>query len=205
MSQFLSKHLILWALVVAFVGSSCPLPAAAQDDDVIRIKKRRTPDEEGQQPTVKKHTSTGARSLEGLLKEANLKYDIQESDGKTRYRIGLLINNQKTTVVAWEAILGKTREGDPVKAAVLVTQIAAFEEGVRPPQQMFKVICDDINDRLVIGKVSTAKAGAFFSSSFWLRTADTQTLLDHLMITHGTRLDVAKQLRPILEEASGAE
>ena len=57
-----------------------------------------------------------------------------------------------------------------------------------------------INDNMVIGNVGLRDGQINYNSSFWLRTADKQVLIAHLLFTHQMRLALRKELLPYIQE-----
>lgn len=197
MAPFLIRRLTLLALLAAMVGGATTYVSAQDDDDIPRIKRKKAPppaDDDGVPPKYKK-----ARSLEGLLRQSGLKYEVIDRDAGPMYKIPLTIRDQRTTAFAWEVKMGQDKAGEDITAVIVGTPVFSFSQGEKPPTALYKVVCD-YNERIVFGRGMVGKGGVGFGSAFWLRTADTQTLLDHLFLAHVSRVELKKQVQSILEE-----
>jgi hypothetical protein len=60
----------------------------------------------------------------------------------------------------------------------------------------------EINDRLVIGRLSISgeEGHVWYSSSFWLATANSDVLLREMYIAHFLRSQLRKELLPFVQE-----
>lgn len=179
-------------------------PKADPDDDVIVPGKKKAPPKADNGDVVvpgkKKAPVGGARSLEGLLKQGNFRYERTEGqDGSVGYKIPVEVQGQTTTVFAHEALLGKQPDGTEFRAVILGAPVAVFPSDYRPTPPLYKAI-SEFNELVIFGKGLVSPQGVGFVYAFWLRTADVQTLGEGLYIVHTGRLELKKRVRPILEE-----
>ena len=94
---------------------------------------------------------------------------------------------------AREVPLYKDKTGQEVKIVLLWSTVATLPEGFTPPLAMLQRMAE-INDNMVIGNVGLRDGQINYSSSFWLRTADKDVLIAHLLFTHQIRLALRKEL-----------
>ncbi|MCE9561776.1 MAG: hypothetical protein K8U57_06945 [Planctomycetes bacterium] len=180
---------------------------ADSDDDVIIPGKKKAPPkadpDEGEVIVPGKKTKAptgGIRSLESLIKQANLQYEtVEGQNGGVTYKIAITVQSQKTTVFANEVVMGKLADGTEVRAVVLGAPVALFPTDYRSTPPLYKAI-SEFNNAVVFGKGLVSPQGVGFVCPFWLRNADTQTLLDNLFIVHLGRLELKKRVQPIMEE-----
>jgi hypothetical protein len=133
-------------------------------------------------------------TLGGLLKGSGFDFTPREDV----FRVVVEADSETTVVIARES--GST-EKPLMRTIEVFTQIIEVPKGFKHPAAMLKKIAE-INDGLRFGRVSIdpERGNVFYSSSFWLRTADAQTLEGELYIAHFTRLDLRKELLPFVKE-----
>lgn len=207
------KHRLLGAALAVLIGSAVPLFAAddplngrnlAPPPKVAAAKKapKVQPDEDEIVPVPgkkKKAPVAGARTLEGLLQQANLQYEAVKNPKGVTYKIPVSIEGQKTVVIAYEVVLGKTEDGEETKAVVIGAFLTAFQEGQRLSPALYKAAAE-FNDSILFGKALVNNFGICYMCPFMLRTADAQTLRDHVFLTHFARLALQKKIQPYLGE-----
>jgi hypothetical protein len=138
--------------------------------------------------------ATPMPSLDALLKGTGFDFTPRENV----FRVVVEADSETTMVIAR---LAGTPEKPHMQTVEVFTQILEVPQGFKHPAGMLKKIAE-INDRLRWGRVSVdpERGNVYYSSSFWLRTADAQTLEGELYIAHFTRLDLRKELMPFVKE-----
>lgn len=137
----------------------------------------------------------GAKAnLVGLLKQAKLEY----VEGEGEYKIPVTIDGETSLLVARENALGNK---DDLKVVHVYTSVMDLPKDFKIPPAMLRRIAE-MNDSMLIGKVSIDEKAqsVWFSSSFWLRTADQQTLMMELELAHWMRVNLRKELKPFVSE-----
>jgi hypothetical protein len=203
MNLSLIRRLTCLAALALLIGGPA-LNSVAQDDPPKSKKKAPKPDPDDDDVIVPgkkaKAPAAGGKSLVSLIKQANLRYETTEMpDGNTGYKIPITVKGQKTTVLAYEVTMGQTNDGEAIKAVIAGSPVASFPEEYRATIPLYKAI-GDFNDKFVFGKGLVNQQGVAFVCPFWLRNADTQTLMDHLYMVHLGRVELKKRVQPIFEE-----
>ena len=160
----------------------------------VVLAASRLPATKGQEKAKEKSESsagTGGKSLEGLLKEGGLGY-IRTTDGQF-YRIPVEISGEASMVIGREFPMWDE------KVARLVCIVATLPKEFRPSVAMLRRIAE-MNGNIIVGNIGMDKDGIYYSSSFWLRTADVQLLKNQLVLAHFTRLNLRKELLPYTQE-----
>jgi hypothetical protein len=215
MTLFLKRPLLCAAALVALLGTTGPL--FAQDPlngrslaptPKIAIGKntpRVQPDEDEIVPVPgkkKKAPVAGARSLESLLQQANLQYEPVKNPKGVTYKIPVSVQGKKSIVVAYEIVLGKSEDGEETKAVVVGAFLTSFSEGQRVSPALYKAAAE-FNDSILFGKALVNNFGVCFMCPFMLRTADAQTLRDHVFLAHLAGIALQKKIQPILGAEAG--
>lgn len=133
--------------------------------------------------------AAGSTELEDLLKKLDLTYSTLE-DGS--YRI-LVEDDVDATFVNAKVVDFK------IKMVFLYCPVVLPPKDVVPPTNFYKKIAE-LNDEMIIGRLSlTPEGGVFYSSSFWMNSAESGILALELVAAHELRLNLAKKLSPLLE------
>lgn len=137
----------------------------------------------------------GRVSLEALLKDGRWKY-IAQTNGT--FVITLTFDGESTVVVASEEEFPGPAEHDPdLRQALLVTRVLELE-GLKPPEPLLREMAER-NISLAVGRLGLAKDAVWYTSSFWLRTADGKILSTELESAHRISLRARAQLQPFLK------
>jgi hypothetical protein len=140
-----------------------------------------------------------SKSFEGLLKTGKLEFSKQTDNVGDLFKIPVEIKGETTMVYARERTMWQTNEGASVKVIYLWCTVAPLTADVLPSAPLLKRMAE-LNDNFAIGNVSLSKTAISYNSSLWLSTADVRTLVDQLVVTHNTRLQLRKELLPFLQE-----
>lgn len=131
-------------------------------------------------------------TLEGLLKQGD--FDYTQKDGK--FKVIVSYKGETTLVVASEESLGN----DPgLRVAYLYCPVLEIPDGKKPTEAMLKKMAQ-LNDGMLVGKLSLNENYVLYCSSFWLTNADSETLGKELALAHMIRKAANKELAPFVEE-----
>lgn len=201
--SMIRRFSFLAAFAILVSGATVSAPA---QDDVIKPKKKAPVSDQDDDvivPKSKAKTKTptvGGRSLAGLLKQANLQFEtVQNQDGSTMYKIPVSLDGQKTTVLATEIQLGQAPNGEPIKAVLVGSPVAAFPSDYQPSMPLYKAVTGFNLDSL-FGKGIITPTGVAYTNAFWLSTADVQTLNYYLFLVHAGRLELKKRVQAVFVE-----
>lgn len=136
-----------------------------------------------------------ANSLESLLKESGLDY-VKTKDGDCKVLVS--VGEQSIMVYAKEVSLDAKEKYKLIYMYSLVVEVPT---GFKHPQAMLKKIAE-INDGLLVGKlgVNANDGNVWYSSSLWLRTADTESLISELIQALINVPDFRKEIKPFVKE-----
>ncbi len=154
------------------------------------------------QPGPSVHTTK--KSLADLLKETALPFtEVQ----KGVFRVAVEVRGETAMITVEEKALNwKSNDGSPNLIAAIYTQVTPlFANDVRvPPAMLMRMAV--LNDTLLFGGFSIngdQKKGVFYNSAFHLRTADSELLVEYLVLAHRAHQIGKKELAPFLQETSG--
>ena len=133
-------------------------------------------------------------TLEELLKQSKLDYTKTEGG---IFKVVVTDNENTALVLADEVSLGD--KGD-IKIARIMCQVVTVPKGFTYPTAMLKKIAET-NDAMLIGKLGIAgDAGVWYTSTFWLRNADSEILLNELALALYSVPEYRKELKPFVKE-----
>lgn len=132
--------------------------------------------------------------LVSLLKQGKIEYVASEGE----FKIPVTVDGETSMLIARENALG---DKDELKVVHVYTSVLDLPPGFKVPAALLRRIAE-LNDTMLVGKVSIDEKSqcVWFSSSFWLRNADAQTMLVELELAHWTRMSLRKELKPFLSE-----
>lgn len=139
------------------------------------------------------HAANAIPALEDMIKANELPYTKLENG---TYKIVVQIDEQAMTVFAKEYSLGKT---DDLKIIYLYGLVVSMPKGATPSAAMTKKMVE-LNDQLLVGKISLNENTVIYSSSFWLKNANSDTLLNELILAFRNKQDLVKTLKPFTTE-----
>jgi len=136
-----------------------------------------------------------AKDIESLLKASEMMY-TKDKDGS--FNVMVSIEGDASLVVVSETGFGTEAN---MKLVYLWSLIKEVPKGYHHPPALLKKIAE-LNDQFVVGKVSVnAETGhVFYNSSFWLRTADAEVVVNELVLAHVLRQQAKKDLLPFFQE-----
>lgn len=136
-----------------------------------------------------------ATSLENLLKESGFKYEKADKF----FLVPINDEEDRRIVVALsEVALGGK---DELRLVSLFVANPIVEAGARPSTELLRTLAE-LNDGLVVGKLSMGgdKGAVIYSSSFWLRGADKNTLTTECALAVITWGAMREKLRPFVNK-----
>lgn len=135
-------------------------------------------------------------SVEALLDELGMPY----AEVQGRYKVVVELEGSVSSVILQErALFGQENEPD-LGVIYLYTVVLEVPDGIRHPMSMLKKLAE-INDNLLVGKVSLGRHGTvFYNSSLPSRLADAKSLGLELVVAHMMRQGLHEQLAPFLGE-----
>ena len=138
-----------------------------------------------------------AASLSSLLKSAG--FDVVSAE-QGWLRTTMSYKGEFSFILAREIQLGSTSD-DKFKLGSLTCEVVDVPKGFHHPAAMLKKV-GELNDRLQIGRLSVdpESGSIWYTSSFWLRTADEQIVVNEMFLAHTARQDLKKELAPFVTE-----
>ena len=137
-----------------------------------------------------------AKSLEDYLKEAQIEYTKLESG---ELKIPVTLDNDTVVVIAKEGAIGDGTV-DSLKLFHFYTLVTEVPKGTPIPPEMLKKMAE-INDQLLVGRVSLGSENLiFYSSSMWQTQATAELVIQELVLAHIQRGQAKKALDPFVQE-----
>jgi hypothetical protein len=146
----------------------------------------------------------GQKSLAEMLRETKFPFtEVKEGV----YRVAVEVSGEVSMITIEQRTLNwKSRDGSPNLIASMYVQITpSLPKDFRVPPAMLMRMAE-LNDTLLFGGLSIngkEQKAVFYNSSLHLRTADSESLNEYLILAHSARLVAKKELTPFLQEASG--
>jgi hypothetical protein len=125
-----------------------------------------------------------------LLKQADISYTITKGG---HFKIPFTINEETTLVTAHVAKLGD------YQLVYLYCVVRNLPDGRSASPELLRKIAE-LNDRMLVGKLSINGSNVMYNSSFWLASATVDVLVSELMVAHFYRTTCAKEMEPFIME-----
>lgn len=135
------------------------------------------------------------KSLEDFLKEAEVEYTKLENGD---LKIPVTLDNDTLVVIGKEGAIGDGSH-ESLKLFHFYTLVSEVPKGAAVPPEMLKKMAE-INDQLLVGRLSLADNMVFYSSSMWSQHATAELVIQELVLAHIQRASMKKALDPFVQE-----
>lgn len=135
------------------------------------------------------------KSLEALLKEAEIDYTVDKDGG---YKV-MMSDGENTCLLYVDEVADK--EDQNFRYMRTVSIVVQVPEGFKHPAAMLKKIAE-LNDTMILGRlgVSTETGNVYYRSTMWLRTADADQVAIELSLPLYLIPGYRKDLKPFVKE-----
>jgi hypothetical protein len=132
------------------------------------------------------------KGLEKLLKESKMDYTKMENG---YYKIWVSYQGETSLVMANERTVGSDESDPKLKICYLYCLLLPARTEGEPPRAFYKKMAE-LNDQMSIGRVGINEGDgvSYYTSSFWLYSANAGILTQELAVAHFSRLSLKKIL-----------